>query len=294
MSDLTPPCTPSKVSWYAPWLSEAHAVYFNAHSALDDRNLMRLYETLNDVRLLKERLDQGRVYSLLEVGCATGDFSRYLKLTFPRVLYHGLDISQPAIQQAKRKYPRIPFAVRAPEQELFSVCQEAWGRNQFDVVFSADVFHHQPEPLAFLSELFSMGSHMVIFRCRTRDKGKTQWDWTFSRQFHYGAWVPYLVVNLEELIQFIQSLSKNCELVIYRSHTVLGNRNDRQLPEDCSFPSTGTAETAVGIFLTSNSPGKVTLINRWDNRPNTTWDHKLRSLWKRRLGLFRQERSGVE
>lgn len=43
---------------------------------------------------------------------------------------------------------------------------------------------------------------------------------------------------------------------------VLGGKENRFLPKECYLPETGTAETAIGIFLRSTHPGCVRVIDR--------------------------------
>ena len=101
-------------AWYGDWQNTQHAANFDARSRLDAANLFRDYESFNDVRLLNERVDPAKTYSLLEVGCATGEFHRYLGLKHPNIAYRGFDISAPAIERAKAKYPQGDFRITDP------------------------------------------------------------------------------------------------------------------------------------------------------------------------------------
>jgi SAM-dependent methyltransferase len=282
LSALPAPPISSESGWHSSWLSSDHIRRYTPRRGLDDRNFIRLYETLNDVRILKERLSPAREYRFLEVGCATGDFYRYLALRFPWVRYHGVDLSPQAIEQANLSYPGGAFAVADCATEIAGVVRRAWGVAQADVVYASDVIHHQPQPLALLDLFIQSAQVAAIIRCRTKDRGETEWNPIFSRQSCYGRWVPYIVINLNELTGHIRRVAPEAELVVYRSRKLLASRYGRELPPDCSTKEAGTAETAVGIFFDSGSPGRVTLKDRPDNRPNTTWDHKLRSV-KRRL-----------
>ena len=98
-------------------------------------------------------------------------------------------------------------------------------------------------------------------------------------------------MHLDELIEALQRLAPGCELIVYRSYRVLGDRYGRELPPECSLKRTGTAETAIGVVRLTAQPGQVTIRNRVDARPNTTWDHKLRSLQRHvREGFARWRR----
>jgi len=275
------------MNWYAPWQSSEHVTNFDYRVALDDRNLVRLYETLNDVRLFRKRFSPAQRLTLLEVGCATGDFYRYLRLVYHDVSYYGIDIAAAAIARAKEKYPTGRFIITVPGAALAPFFTAVAGRPTADIVFAADVIHHQTQPLSLLLELIRLASQAVILRCRTRDVGPTEWDPHRSRQRHYGMWVPYIVMNLHELIAHLQQVAVGSEILIYQNYAMLGGRHGRELPAACSLQQTGTAETAVGVFFNTAHPGRVTIRNRVDNRPHTTWDYKLKSLQRKLVRLWR-------
>lgn len=87
--------------WYADWQDEGHVRLFDFRSSMSAKNLIRNYESLNDILLLRDRLQEVKESSsILEIGCATGELYRYLNFKFPSVEYYGLDISSPAIDRA--------------------------------------------------------------------------------------------------------------------------------------------------------------------------------------------------
>lgn len=274
-------------AWYTDWQNPDHVRRFDFRSALDRRNLVRNFESLNDVRLLNERLDRERTLNLLEVGCATGEFYRYLQVKFPRVSYYGVDISRPAIERAHTKYPQGRFSVTDPDTSVRTVMEQAGLSHAPEIIYAKDVVHHQVKPFGFVSELLEAAIEAVIVRCRTRDVGKTELDPELSCQYHYGGWMPYIILNLEELIAHIRHLSPQAELLIYRNHIVLGGQHNRYLPKDCYLRETGTAETAVGVFQVSNRLGKVTIADCTDQNPRYTWDHLCRKVAQRFWRILR-------
>jgi FkbM family methyltransferase len=145
-----------------------------------------------------------------------------------------------------------------------------------EIVYAKDVVQHQTDPLAFLSELLEIASEAVIVRCRTRDRGTTEWDPERSCQYHYGGWMPYIVINLHELIESIMARMPDGEVVVYRHHMVLGGQYNRFVPKELYLKETGTAETAVGIFKRTAQAGKVTVEDRIDRNPCYTWDYLLK------------------
>jgi hypothetical protein len=88
--------------------------------------------------------------------------------------------------------------------------------------------------------------------------------------------MPYIVINLDELISRIRTIRPASEVVVYRHHIVLGGQVNRFLPKDCYRLETGTAETAVGVFLRTTQPGRVTIEDRPDERPRYTVVYRVR------------------
>lgn len=277
----------SAVMWYDDWQHQQHAVAFDGCRRLDRRNLVRWQEGLNDVRLLNERVTRDRTLSLLEVGCATGELYRYLRIRYPRVRYYGLDISRVAIARAKQKYPEAAYFVNDPTTPIDATLQACGIPAHPELVYAKDVLHHQTEPLAFLSQLIQIAGEAVVVRCRTRDAGPTEWDPERSCQYHYDGWMPYLVVNLQELLDHVMAEAPEAEVVVYRNHTVLGGKYNRFLPKELFLPSTGTAETALGMFRRTEHPGRVTIADRVDKNSGCTWDAALRHAVRQALGALR-------
>lgn len=273
--------------WYADWQNPEHARLFDFRSPLDGGNLIRNYEAYNDVRLLNERLDRSRDITLLEVGCATGEFYRYLRIKYPRVSYYGVDVSQPAIERARAKYPQGRFFATDPELEAGSLLERIGLRRAPEIVYAKDVVHHQTRPFEFVSELLKVPSEALIFRCRTRDVGKTELDPELSCQYAYGGWMPYIVTNLDELIAHIKGAAPQAEVAVYRNHIVLGGQHSRYLPKDCYLKETGTGETAIGVFKKTDNPGKLVIEDHPDMNPKYTLDYRLKRYVRRLSGILR-------
>lgn len=277
------------MDWYGDWQHRAHAESFDGRSRLDRRNLIRNQEGFNDVRLLNERLSRDRRCSLLEVGCATGEFSRYLRMRYPRVRYYGMDISRPAVALAKLKYPQAAFYVTDPAVSLGEALRASGIPEHPEFVYAKDVVPHQVRPFAFLSELIHVALEAVIVRCRTRDQGKSELDPERSCQYHYDGWMPYLVLNLQELIEHVTAEARGCEIVAYRSRIVLGGQHHRFVPKELFLPETGTAETALGLFKRTEHPGRVIVEDRPDQNPAYTWDYLLKHAARQALNAFTGE-----
>ena len=109
---------------------------------------------------------------------------------------------------------------------------------------------HQEDPYRFIDSLLSSAKKSLILRLRTRDTGETIFDKNLSCQMHYdNYWMPYIVLNIDELIQFISQSERVKTIVINKSYEVLGGHNQRYLPKDLYFSKTGCAETSLLIDL---------------------------------------------
>lgn len=274
-------------AWYVDWQHDRHAGFSDFRRTLDAKNLVRNDEAFNDVRLLNERMHPSRAFTLVEVGCASGEFCRYLGIRYPNATYHGLDISEPAIARARSKYPQGSFHVSRPDAPLEVTLSELGLPAHPEVVYAKDVVHHQTRPLTFISQLLRVPSEMLIMRCRTRDVGATEEDPERSCQYHYSGWMPYIVSNLQELMEHIAREAPGSEVLVYRSHVILGGRYNRFLPKALYLEETGTAETAVGVLLRTDAPGRVQVKDRMDQNPAYTLAHRLRQYARRAVDLLR-------
>ena len=243
------------VSEKEAWDDQTHAEHFDSLSAKPNFVLKKHYESYGEGKLLKKWKPHNGKGMLFEVGCATGELYRYIHNYRRDLNYKGFDISQPAIECAKQKYQDGDF------HKLISGIDEIENNNgQPEAVWCRDVVMHQKDPYLFLNKLIDLAKEALFIRLRTRDVGDTEFNSNISRQLHWDKyWVPYIVLNVDELISRIEE-NKNIKLlVIHRAYDVLGGHNHRLLPEELYFSSTGTAETALFIQkgLRGNTPLKV-------------------------------------
>lgn len=253
--------------WYVDWQAGEHARHLDARADLPSRGLIRNFELFSDVALLNGRLEALRNPPMLEVGCATGEFYRYLHLKNPRVSYTGLDISEPAVARAREKYPQGRFFVSDPARSFPEILRDHHLNHQWPIVYSKDVMHHQTDPFGFLAEMLGVCSDSLILRTRTRDKGPTLMDPERSCQYHYQGWMPFIVLNVDELVEQIQRRAPESEIVMLRNRMILGGRENRFLPKECYLPETGTAETSVAVLRNPAQGGRVRITDRVEGPP---------------------------
>jgi SAM-dependent methyltransferase len=74
---------------------------------------------------------------ILDFGCGTGRFSKFIISDFPNSSYCGIDTSEKSIKVAKESYPHTNFLTMESLPQL--------EENKYDLVFAACVFHHIPQ-----------------------------------------------------------------------------------------------------------------------------------------------------
>jgi SAM-dependent methyltransferase len=244
------------------WDDQTHASAFDYLHKMPRFMVKKHYERFNEGRLLKAFQNdiQGKIF--FEIGCATGELYRYISSYMPQFKYFGFDISKPAIERAKQKYPNGNFHKLTNGTE--EIGQEF---GQADVIWCRDVVLHQMFPYDFLDNLLNLSSEVVILRLRTRDVGETVTDPSLSCQLHWDKfWVPYIVLNTDEMIQKIKGHQDVRKIVVSRHYEVLGGHNYRFLPKELFFTASGTAETAVYIQkgLRKNGHAEVSFMDQHD------------------------------
>ncbi|MDH4162230.1 MAG: class I SAM-dependent methyltransferase [Nitrospirota bacterium] len=75
---------------------------------------LRRYHSLSEIA----PLEQLRNASVLDYGCGTGDFYRFLKRRGIDVRYTGVDMNENFIELARQKYPECTFEVMDIEEEV--------------------------------------------------------------------------------------------------------------------------------------------------------------------------------
>ena len=260
---------------YTSWKEEGHAVHFDGLRFVPTRLVVRRWEGFNEVRMLGEALRREPRLTVLEIGCATGEMFRYVSRRHPQATYIGADISEPAVLRAREKFgPRGRFIVTDPSLAALDGLAP-------DIVFCRDVLQHQTEPWTFLERLYRLAGRMLIMRVRTRDHGATEYDPERSCQYHAGSWVPFIMLNVDELIDTLstrfQPTPSRIELV--KDPVVFGGHLWRYVPKDCYEAATGTAETAMLLVkgLGAGDKPAVSIAVRPDGEQTPGWSRMQRA-----------------
>jgi 2-polyprenyl-3-methyl-5-hydroxy-6-metoxy-1,4-benzoquinol methylase len=241
---------------YEGWNSEGHLEGFDFWNHKPDFYFNFLYGCFSEQQFLISTLSHLKSPSLLDVGCATGTTYRFAKnkVGVDNFEYTGIDLSEAALKKARTIYPKGNFLLSNQEKLIDQLGKK------FDVVFSRDTIMHQTDPKSFINDLMSVASKTLIVRLRTRDKGETDYNVETSCQMHYEKyWMPYIVMNFDELINIFSTFPGVSKITANRSYETLGGLNHRYLPKELYFSNTGGAETSIQIEIDENFSGKPTI-----------------------------------
>ena len=238
-----------KSDHYKGWDTAAHLETFDLWNRMTPYHFSKAYGCFEENRYIlgaiaSHLLSCNRHPSILDVGCATGTLYKYLKQNFAsnKIDYKGIDLSSHAINAATLIHG----------DSLFEAVNEDWHEihEPADIVYSRDTIMHQEEPYLFLENLLKLTKNYLILRLRTRDSGATVFDTEKSCQAHYSNfWMPYIVLNFDELVNFLKSFKEVSSVTINRSYEVLGGHNQRNLPKELFFENAGGAETSLMIKI---------------------------------------------
>ncbi len=237
------------------WQQQEHADLFDARAYYSLLRLRRVYENFNEFQLFVDHKHEIEGRGFVEIGCATGELYRYLRRYHSEFSYRGFDISLPAIERARQKYPDGRFELCKPDLSDIIVANLRPA-----VIWARDVVHHQPDPFEYLSRLLSISNEVTILRIRTRDKGTTVLDPEQSCQWHYNQWVPYMVLNIDETLDAVCKAIPVGKLLVVKRYVQLGGWHNRFLPKECYYPDTGTAETSLYVARLENSESSTEVV----------------------------------
>ena len=223
------------------WKSIEHKKTFDVWNKMSKSYFKYIFSSFEENKYLLKYLSQKKKSSILDYGCSSGYLKRFLNLNFGEKFdYTGYDISEQSIKLAKQLYGNDYFL----DEDDYKL-NNTFKNKKFDLVYSRDTVLHQKDPWKFICELVSKVKKTIILRLRTRNHGNTILDIEKSCQLVSGEkWVPYIVLNYQELIQFLQKFNFKF-IMTNRSKTILGGKNNRYLDKSLYYKNTEGAETSI-------------------------------------------------
>ena len=153
-----------------------------------------------------------RSASCLDVGCAAGGFSRIMKSFNPALQYTGVDVNPEFVQLACERYPGDRFVVG--DGIHFATPPES-----FDLVHSSGILHLNSCYVEIVRACYEQTRRLLLCDFRmTRGPALVG-----SMRLDFGGTVvagelPYFVVNVDELLDLLKSLTPMPRLIRCRGY----------------------------------------------------------------------------
>jgi len=96
---------------------------------------------------LAEHLPQDRSFTLLDIGCATGDGLEWLTGQFPRAALSGIDFSSVGIAKAKAKQSSVMYSIMDVSRERL--------QGDWDYICLVEILEHLTDPYSVLDQAVS-------------------------------------------------------------------------------------------------------------------------------------------
>ena len=192
-------------------------------------------------------LNDNKDFDVLEIGIGAGNFYRLLKINKVLNSYTGADINQ--------NYVKLANKIHQCDKFLLTDYQHRENLKDFyNVVYSRNVAMHQVNPYNFLNNLIKKAKNVLVVELRSRDVGATENDVKKSYQKVDDVLLPYIVLNYDELKNFLikNDKCKNSRIIINRNYKILGGQNSRHLPRELSEKNTKSANTTFIIEFGNN------------------------------------------
>jgi SAM-dependent methyltransferase len=175
--------------WAAPDSLEFYRTHRNRCEDLYDSERFYLPEILSNVR------------SVLDVGCAAGGFSRIMHTFNPSIRYVGTDIIPEFVAIARKDFPDSEFHVSDGIHFPFPA-------GSFELVHCSGVLHVNSSYGDMVRAMWAQTSRYLLcdFRLTRGPSVKGEVKVKFDAASG-GQVLPYLVLNADEIVSFLKSLS---------------------------------------------------------------------------------------
>lgn len=184
---------PSVLSEQAVWGKADSVEWFAEHRRMVDD----LYPS--ERLFLPEVL--GRVGSVLDIGCAAGGFCAIMRTYNPRVRYVGVDVIPAMLDLAARGFPDAGFALTDGMNLPFRT-------GSVDLAWSTGILHLNSRYPEIVREAWRVCGRYLLcdFRLTSGPSCAGHSDVNFDGRSPAATPLPYLVLNQEELVDFLGGL----------------------------------------------------------------------------------------
>ncbi len=164
--------------------------------------------------------------TILDVGCASGDFYNVLKKKYKKINYHGIDLDNKCIEFAKKKFGNN---ARFDKLDIFSKKL----KKKYDVVMIWNLFYMIPNWKKFLIRCSNLSKNYIVFDNKLKFIGSTIVDLDLSYQYYHKSNKRnyYIVHNIHELSAYLQIHELNIKKINICGYKLPGPTSAR-LPLD--------------------------------------------------------------
>lgn len=148
-----------------------------------------------------------RIDSVLDVGCAAGGFSRIMKSFNDELAYTGVDITPELIDAARHDHPGSRF-------EISDGVNIPFAPESFDLVHCSGVLHINSQYKEMVRSMWAQTRRFLLCDFRlTREASQTGTIEIRFKESVAASSVPYFVLNVDDLIEFLKTLSPSPILI---------------------------------------------------------------------------------
>ena len=163
---------------------------------------------LSESKLLN-KLKRKKVKTVLDFGCATGNFYNIFKKMFGKIEYTGIDIEKEMIRNAVKKF-------KTNKETRFLTSNKSklnFEKNSFDFTFSTSVLHHVKNYKKIIDELVRTSSKYIFIdspriHFKNNFTGKMNLAERFKTNSKKNNNVSYFVLNLKNYLNFLKKIIK--------------------------------------------------------------------------------------
>lgn len=163
---------------------------------------------LSESKLL-DKLKGKKIKTILDFGCASGNFYSIFKKMFGKINYTGIDIEKTMIKNAVKKFKKDKAATFLTSNKN----KLNFNKDNFEFTFSTSVLHHVQNYKKIIDELARTSSKYIFIdspriHFKKNFTGKMNLTERFKTNSKENNNVKYFVVNLKNYLIFLKKIVK--------------------------------------------------------------------------------------
>lgn len=213
------------------------------------KNSKDLY--LSEKKLLL-KINKNKIKSILDFGCASGNFYKIFKSLYGKINYMGIDFDPLMIKSARKIHSRNKNFVK------FKVDKEIKRVPKYDLVFATGVLNHIKNYKKIVNQMIKNSGKYVFFDApRLHFKSAQIAKMNLSKRFEdkrKSNFVKYYIENVKSFVLFVKNILKNnnCEIYIFSNN----------LPYSKKYLNIKTKIFFCTVLIVKNSKSKLSIYTK--------------------------------